>query len=234
MNPGRTNQLLVSVRSADEAAIALEAGADLIDVKEPGKGSLAPAEAEVVAAVAEVVNGAVPLSAALGEWSANLLVESHWHLQVKLNYIKWGLSNYANTPGWGEDLLDARRQMKRGLEVVMVAYADWQKAKSIEPAEVAKFAKRYRYRAMLIDTFTKDKKSLLDYLDVDDLTEMVANLRASNVQVALGGSLKIEQLKQLKAVGPDWFAVRGAVCAGGHRAGDLDASRIKKWKDALS
>ncbi|MBY0228781.1 MAG: (5-formylfuran-3-yl)methyl phosphate synthase, partial [Gemmataceae bacterium] len=32
--------LIVSVRSADEARIALENGADLIDVKEPSRGAL--------------------------------------------------------------------------------------------------------------------------------------------------------------------------------------------------
>ena len=33
-------KLLVSVRSADEAEVALEGGADIIDVKEPLHGSL--------------------------------------------------------------------------------------------------------------------------------------------------------------------------------------------------
>ena len=40
--------LLVSVRSAEEAITAVKAGADLIDVKEPARGPLGMAEAEVV------------------------------------------------------------------------------------------------------------------------------------------------------------------------------------------
>ena len=58
-----TPGLLVSVRTADEVAAALDGGADLIDVKEPAKGPLAPAEAEVVAAVIDAVDGKVPVSA---------------------------------------------------------------------------------------------------------------------------------------------------------------------------
>ena len=38
-----TPGLLVSVRAADEVAAALDGGADIIDVKEPAKGPLAPA-----------------------------------------------------------------------------------------------------------------------------------------------------------------------------------------------
>ena len=39
-------QLLVSVRSAEEARAALEGGAALIDVKEPSRGSLGSASVE--------------------------------------------------------------------------------------------------------------------------------------------------------------------------------------------
>ena len=230
---GSKTKLLVSVRSPEEALAALKAGADLIDVKEPGRGPLAPAEAEVVAAVVTIVDGKVPVSAALGEWAPNALVEAHWHLQLPLDYVKWGLAGYAHSPGWGNDLLDMRRQMKRGPEVVAVAYADHLRAKSVPPAEVAKFAKRYKYKAFLLDTFLKDKKNLLNFLEPEEIGELVELLREGGVAVAIGGSLKLEDLKKLKGVHPDWYAVRGAVCVGGDRKADLDPSRIKKWKEAL-
>ena len=57
--------------------------------------------------------------------------------------------------------------------------------------------------------------------------------RVVHVQVALGGSLAVEHLKQLKGVTPDWYAVRGSVCAGGKRGGVLDPVRVKKWKEAI-
>lgn len=227
------SKLLVSVRSAEEATIAVAAGADLIDVKEPSRGALGTAEAEVVAAVLAAVGKTVPVSAALGEWSPNALVEAHWHLELPLAFIKWGLAGYPDVPGWGMDLLDTRRQIPARTEVVLVAYADSKRAKSIPAADLAKFAKRYRYKAFLLDTFTKDGKTLLDFLDVDEITEIVATLRAGGVQVAIGGGLKFEQLKALKPVAPDWFAVRGGVCAAGDRGGEIDPVRVKKWKAAL-
>ena len=228
-----TPGLLVSVRSADEVDDALAGGADLIDVKEPARGALGVAEPEVVGKVVDKVKGRVPVSAALGEWGPNALTEAHWHLELKLDYVKWGLAGYPHTPGWGEDLLDARRQLPAGVEMVAVAYADWERAKSIPPAEVAKFAKRFRFRAVLIDTCVKDSKTLLDFIKPAELGELVDGLRRVYTKVAVGGSLRPEQLKQLKGVTPDYFAVRGSACAGGKRDGVIDQSRVKKWKDAI-
>jgi uncharacterized protein (UPF0264 family) len=225
--------LLVSVRSAEEAAAALDAGADLIDVKDPSRGPLGMAHHEAVAGVVEAVGGEVPVSAALGEWSSDILTAAHWHLELPLSYVKWGLAGYKGGPAWGEELLETRRQVPAGVEVVAVAYADWERANSAPPAEVARFAKRFRYRAFLLDTFAKDGKTLLDWMTPDEVAELVAGLRRGMVRVAVGGSLKLEQLKQLKGVAPDWFAVRGAVCAGGKRDGVLDPVRVKKWKEAI-
>jgi uncharacterized protein (UPF0264 family) len=229
-----TPGLLVSVRSADEVAAALDGGADIIDVKEPAKGPLAPAEAEVVAAVIDAVDGKVPVSAALGEWSPNAITEAHWHLELPLQYVKWGLAGYAHTPGWGEDLLDTRRELPINTEMVMVAYADWERAKSVPPAEVAKFAKRFRFKAFLLDTYGKDGKTLLDFMPAKEVAALVDGLKRVYTTVAVGGSLRPEQLKQLKGVAPDYFAVRTSACAAGKRDGVIDATRVKKWKELLA
>jgi uncharacterized protein (UPF0264 family) len=230
---GTKTGLLVSVRSADEVAAALAGGADLIDVKEPTKGALGPAEAEVVASVIDAVKGKVPVSAALGEWSPNAMTEAHWHMELKLNYVKWGLANYAPTPGWGEDLLDTRRELPVGMEMVAVAYADWERAKSVPPVELAKFAKRFRFKAFLLDTCVKDSKTLLDFMKPDEIQELVESLQRVYTTVAIGGSLRPEHLKPLKNVTPDFYAVRSSVCAAGKREGVIDEARVKKWKDMI-
>jgi len=218
--------LLVSVRAADEVAAALEGGADIIDVKEPAKGR--QGDALLVGDEIEVVG-----FPAMGEWSPNAITEAHWHLELKLSYVKWGLAGYAPSPGWGEDLLDTRRQLPVGMEMVAVAYADWERAKSVPPAEVVKFAKRFRFRAFLLDTWGKDGKSLLDFMKPTEIAELVESVKRVGTLASVGGSLRPEQLKQLKDVSPDYYAVRTSVCAAGKRDGVIDASRVKKWKDAI-
>jgi (5-formylfuran-3-yl)methyl phosphate synthase len=228
-----TSGLLVSVRSANEVEAALSGGADLIDVKEPSKGALAPAEAEGVAAVIAKVKGRVPVSAALGEFSPNAITDAHWHLELKLNYVKWGLAGYSPRLGWGEDLLDTRRQLPVGMEMVAVAYADWERAKSVPPAELVRFAKRFRFKAFLLDTWGKDNKTLLDFATPGQVAELVESLKRVEITVAIGGSLKPEHVKQLKPAAPDYYAVRTSACAAGKRDGTIDATRVKKWKDAI-
>ena len=58
LNLKRNSQLpglLVSVRNVTEALTALEAGADVIDVKEPTRGSLGAADSATLAAIAQAV-----------------------------------------------------------------------------------------------------------------------------------------------------------------------------------
>lgn len=233
MSQEQKTGLLISVHSADEVEAALAGGADLIDVKEPSRGALGMAEAEVVAAVIQKVKKRVPVSAALGEWGPNALTEAHWHLELKLDYVKWGLAGYTPTPGWGEDLLDTRRELPAGMEMVAVAYADWEKAKSVPPIELVRFAKRFRFRAFLLDTWTKDGKTLLDFIKPAEVAELVESVQRVGMRAAIGGSLKPEHLKQLKGIAPDWYAVRASACAAGKRDGVIDTARVKKWKEAI-
>ena len=59
--------LLVSVRSAAEAAEALAGGVSIVDVKEPLKGALGRAEPAVISGIAAAVGSRVPWTMACGE-----------------------------------------------------------------------------------------------------------------------------------------------------------------------
>ena len=61
--------LLVSVRDAEEARHAADAGADLIDIKEPLAGPLGAAAPETIAEIVHVVAGRCPISVALANLS---------------------------------------------------------------------------------------------------------------------------------------------------------------------
>ena len=112
-------RLLVSVRDADEAALALTAGVDLIDVKEPRAGSLGAASPAVVRAVLDRVAGRVPVSAALGElsdWSSddrkpdgtrssggNSTRQAWTSCDQRLTFAKLGLAGSAGDSRWPEN-----------------------------------------------------------------------------------------------------------------------------------
>ena len=60
-------KLLVSVVSAAEARAALAGGADIIDVKDPREGALGAPSPRTLAEVVAAVDGAAPVSVALGD-----------------------------------------------------------------------------------------------------------------------------------------------------------------------
>jgi len=60
-------RLLVSVRSAAEAKVAVESGADIVDAKEPAAGPLGAVGPGVLAEILRALPGEAPLGIALGD-----------------------------------------------------------------------------------------------------------------------------------------------------------------------
>ena len=225
-------RLLVSVRSETEALAALAGGASILDVKEPGRGSLGPAPAAVRSRIAEIA--ARPGEAASGVMvtaAAGELAESPdpaaWEDDVRIRHVKLGLARLGDGP-WEEGLdrwLAALGVLKTGPRVIAVAYADHERAGSPGPWRILDYAARRRLRFLLIDTFDKRCGSLRSLLGEDELRGLIETAREAGVGVALAGSLRREDLEPLLLLGPEVIAVRGAACRGG-REGHVVASRV--------
>jgi hypothetical protein len=230
-------KLLVSVRNAAEAEAALAGGADLIDVKEPKRGSLGAADARTLAAVVAAVAGRRPVSAALGE-----LRESFWKgppALPGLAYVKWGLAGFRRhaAPLWQWELTCAVRRLAEvnpACRAVAVAYADWERALAPPPDEVFALAAQLKLGAFLLDTWGKDGGTLLDWLPAAEVGRLCERGRAAGLPVALGGSLGPAQMAALAAARPDWFAVRGAACRDGDRAAAVEAGRVRQLAEMLT
>ena len=117
------SELLVSVRSVEEAAIALSAGAAIIDVKEPQFGSLGRADDAVIADILNFVAGRRPVSAAMGELlkeprgadgsPASPIVQTI-RPHHELAFMKWGLSGCGGQPAWPTSLARKQAQTSMG------------------------------------------------------------------------------------------------------------------------
>jgi uncharacterized protein (UPF0264 family) len=219
--------LLVSVRSADEAKVALAGGAALIDVKEPSFGSLGPASDRVRAQVKAVVTGRRPMSVALGELRCGLPDPAPDLEGVA--FAKWGLAGCAERD-WQGLLRQAREWIEsRGdCQLVVAAYADRRRADAPAPQAICDFAIRERVAALLLDTGYKVGSTLLDWLSVSEVADLCASCKAAGVRVALAGSLGRRQIERLLPLRPDWFAVRGAVCVGGRREGSINETLVRE------
>lgn len=222
--------LLVSVCSGDEAQLALAGGADLIDVKDPLRGSLGMANPDVWAEVQAAVAGRVPLSVALGELAAAERIPER--ALVGFNYAKLGLAGCRGRADWPERWAACLRRWPDGVTPVAVIYADWQTADAPAPEAVLEAAAEVPCGVVLIDTCEKRSGDLFTHLTPDALSSLVQAARRQNVLVVLGGALSLATLPRAVELRPDYIAVRGAACAGA-RTAELDEGRVRELAAAL-
>jgi uncharacterized protein (UPF0264 family) len=74
----------------------------------------------------------------------------------------------------------------------------------------------------------------LYWLNECNLERIVERCRSAGIRVALAGSLGFDEIKTLKRLQPDWFAVRGAACQGRHRNAAIDAGRVRQLVELLT
>jgi uncharacterized protein (UPF0264 family) len=217
--------LLVSVRSAEEAAFALEGGADVIDVKEPRRGPLGRADTNVWRDVRVLNRAARSLSVALGElveWrSAPLLDAGAFE---GFSFRKLGLAG--SGAEWAEDWRRLRTRLGDGPQWVAVAYSDWELAAAPVSRAVLEEAIVARCAGILIDTFDKTRRTTVDL----SWRRWVDRAHEAGLFVALAGGLDVGEIKRLAPLAPDLFAVRGAACVGG-RQGTLALDRVRVLAD---
>jgi uncharacterized protein (UPF0264 family) len=223
-------RLLVSVANAAEARFALEGDADIIDVKDPSRGSLGMVDASVLREIADVVGAARPVSAALGDAADERAVESAARTAAtnRLAYVKVGFAGVADTARVASLIAAAARGVRSvsvSSGVVAVAYADAARVDSASPERVIEAAERARAVGVLLDTARKDGGALFDLMDQVRVGRWVQLAHEAALTVALAGSLGAADLASARALGADVAGVRGAACEGG-RTGHISLERV--------
>ena len=221
--------LLVSVRSADEARIALAGGADVIDVKEPSRGSLGPADAATVAEVVAVVGGRVPVSVARGDLLERELTCGELS---GVSYAKVGLAGCGAAADWRWRWRATISRWPAHVAPVAVVYADWRRAAAPSPNDVLAVAIDLGCPALLVDTWDKSAGGLFVHWSPSDVAAFCLRVRERGLAVVLAGSLQMASLETAVRCRPNLVAVRGAVCDGG-RSGSISAARVRAVRLAL-
>jgi uncharacterized protein (UPF0264 family) len=232
-------RLLVSVRAGEEVAAALAGGADIIDAKEPARGSLGPVSADVLLAIAARVPESVPLSAALGDFTMpdavrRAVAGAEVPGRRARTYVKLGFAgerSEAAVTSLVAAALDAAAATPVQAIVVPVAYADHESAGSPVPEDVLRAATAAGARAFLVDTYMKDGRGLLDRIALERLRTLSADARSAGLLLAIAGSLDLATLDHIAGIA-DVIGVRGAACRGG-REGSVEAALVRRLRDRL-
>jgi (5-formylfuran-3-yl)methyl phosphate synthase len=241
-------RLLVSVRNAAECRAALAGGCDILDVKEPARGSLGMADRAVIADVlaaardcvtglSELGDGPVPVSAALGETVEWIASDETPALPPGLAWVKLGPAGLGSDRGWSRVWRQVRARIEEASSCsfrwIAVAYADWRDADAPEPAAVVDAAAESGCAGVLFDTCVKNGRTLPDLISTADLTVLGTRVRDAGLLLALAGGLSAKSLPALAGVRPDVIAIRTAACRNGNRAAEVAADAVREFRSAI-
>jgi hypothetical protein len=232
-------RLLISVRNGSEARAAMDGGAEIVDVKEPARGSLGAVDAEQLTGVVSALSGtAIPVSVACGEVVDGGGRLAKLHLPPQVVYAKLGLAGMGDDDRWVARWLAIRSRIERchegRLAWIGVIYADQARAASPVAVDVIRAAADTGCRGVLVDTFSKDQGRLLDWLSVGELSLLRDRAQLQGLLFAVAGRLQLGDVVKLSDVRPDVLAFRSAACCGGARTASIDRVRVARLRRALS
>jgi uncharacterized protein (UPF0264 family) len=225
--PRRPVSLLASVTDESEARTCVALGADIIDAKNPASGALGALPAERVRGIRAALPARVPVSATIGDPSAD---SEHVAHAVRLaaatgvDFVKIGF-----WPGSGsaETISALGRLSLKSTRLVAVLLADHGiDLKLLEPLANAGFA------GVMLDTFEKRSGALPDVVPSYALRDFVGAVRSTGMLAGLAGSLRVGHVPHLLALGPDVLGFRGALCREGARTAAIDAAAVRAVRRA--
>jgi len=221
-------QMLASVSNMQEALVALEAGADIIDLKNPAEGALGALPLHVTREIVAAINGRRLVSVTIGDLAMEpeLLVHAIAHAELSgADIIKLGFFGATNH----RQCIKALQPFAaKGLHLVAVLFADQDPDFSLLP-ELEKAG----FFGVMLDTASKEGGSLPDYLPPDDLLEFVKLARSCKLQSGLAGSLRLEHVPALEKLGPSYLGFRGAICENLKRNSSVSGFKIMEIKELL-
>jgi (5-formylfuran-3-yl)methyl phosphate synthase len=218
--------MLASVSDVEEALLALAAGADVVDFKNPAAGALGALSPETVHAAVARLRGRVATSATLGDLPAD---PSAWHAAVQamratgVDYLKLGLFPAPDLA----DRLATLRPLTRESRLIIVLFADRDPDFDLLPAIRAAGC-----TGVMLDTADKRSGRLTDHLDETTLGGFLRRARLSGLLTGLAGSLRLEDIPRLLPLAPDYLGFRGALCGGDRRA-MLDPVAVGRVRAAI-
>jgi (5-formylfuran-3-yl)methyl phosphate synthase len=242
-------RLLVSVRDADEADVAVEGGADIIDAKEPAQGALGAVSGETLQAINVAVAQRRPISAALGDFhedpsgkaiarAGRAAVNSRTKI-VKVGMDRSGVNALVMHCLSLIDVLHRELAPDSRCDLVLGTYADMPRSRDdclhrvIDVAgHVRPAGARCRVAGVLLDTLSKDGRTLFDVMSVDRVAAWVRAAHEAELFVALAGSLDVRHVDMARDTGADIMGVRTAACDGGRR-GRVSSQRVRRVARAI-
>jgi dihydroneopterin aldolase len=218
--------MLASVLDSAEARMALDGGADIIDVSEPRQGVLGPVALEAIMAVASAVGKTGVISAALGTPPFDDdAVRDQVEAVAAAGVAALRLAADADTLDRIGAVIPALAE-KTSLIGVLFADRD-------PDFGLLERLSALGFRGALLDAAEKGAKRLLDHASPARIEAFCRQCRKLGLAPWLSGSLQSPDIPRLLIVEPDVLGFRSALCFRGRRDGPLDPFRIALVRDLI-
>jgi dihydroneopterin aldolase len=219
--------MLASVRTTEEALLALAGGADIIDLKDPAHGALGALDQPTARTIVAAIGGRTRLSATVGDFPsmipAELLAAAERTANTGVDFVKAGFFPSPRQVECARTLAPLAQRMP----MVAVLFADC----ALDLALIETLAD-CGFTGVMLDTAEKQAGSLLRHLDHAQLAAFVRRARERNLFSGLAGSLRTADLPVLLPLDSDYLGFRGALCSG-DRSGALDANAFAQVRAAI-
>lgn len=221
--------MLASVTSIEEAKIVLNAGVDIVDIKNPHEGALGALETNAVKRIVQFVNQETLTSATIGDIDSNDPELLNYIINMSrtgVDYVKVGLF----TEEASDYFIDIIKQaIKKDIKLVIVLFAEnYKGVESIKPLMQTGIS------GIMIDTKKKQSKNLCAILDTNVLNEFVNLAKENNLLTGLAGSLKQQDVNSLLKLNADYLGFRGALCSQSDRTSYVNEEQVKKIRNSIS
>jgi len=213
--------LLASVTGPDEAEIAARHGADIVDLKDPGRGAFGAVASAAVSATLAAIDRRRPVSAVAGELAMEpeRIVRAVSALaDAGVDYVKVALFPEPRR----EECIRALAALARRVKIVGVMFADHGFDAALVPVMTSS-----GFAGAMLDTARKNGGRLLDHMNVAALGTFVDACRRHGVMGGLAGSLEAPDVPRLLLLEPDVLGFRGALCRDQDRTGRIDPAAVE-------
>jgi dihydroneopterin aldolase len=218
--------MLASVLNAEEAEIAMTLGADIIDLKDPRRGSLGAVPIEVAREVVAQVAGRCGISAALGDppyEASDLSARVQALAEADVGTVKMAVDR-STSARLGQSI----RSVAPNVALVGMMFAD-QGPDLTLLSELSALG----FKGAMLDTWDKSRGRLLSHLDLARLEQFCLNCRAMGLMSGLAGSLEAPDVPRLLLVRPDVLGFRTALCRQNDRVASIDPQAVSVIRDLI-
>ena len=219
-------RMLASVANAAEAAVVVQLGADVIDLKDARQGALGAVSLDTARQAIAAVAGRSETSAALGDPPYDdeaLLAGARALAAMGVDTVKLAVDGPTL-----DRLGDSLMRFARDVALVGMMFAD-------EKPDFALLAKlkELGFKGAMLDTRDKTRGRLLAHLEVVQLNEFCTQCRALKLMSGLAGSLEAPDVPRLLLVRPDVLGFRGALCQARDRRATIDPTAVLLIRDLI-